>query len=112
VSGVDSRACGYRRSAKEIEFKNILFATDFGIGAEREAEYAFSFAQEHQANVTLLHVVAHADDYSEEGLSLKAHAITSELAELVPIGGEVWCKPEFRMRLATQWKRFCVWREK
>jgi nucleotide-binding universal stress UspA family protein len=97
---------------KEIEFKNIVFATDFGIGAEREAEYAFSFAREHQANVTLLHVVAHADDYSEEGLALKAHAITRELAELVPIGGEVWCKPEFRMRLGDPVEEIlCVARE-
>ncbi len=84
---------------KEIAFKNILFATDFGIGAEREAEYAFSFAQEYQANLTLLHVVQHADDYSEEGLALKRDAVTRELGELVPIGGEVWCKPEFRMKL-------------
>jgi nucleotide-binding universal stress UspA family protein len=84
---------------KEIEFKNILFATDFGLGAEREAAYAFSFAQEHQANLTLLHVVTHADDYSEAGLALKRDAISRELAELAPIGGEVWCKPEFRMRL-------------
>jgi nucleotide-binding universal stress UspA family protein len=84
---------------QEIEFKNILFATDFGIGAEREAAYAFSFAQENQANLTLLHVVRHADDYSEQGLALKREAITHELAELVPVGGEIWCKPEFRMRL-------------
>jgi nucleotide-binding universal stress UspA family protein len=84
---------------REVEFKNILFATDFGLGAEREAAYAFSFAQEHQANLTLLHVVTHADDYSEHGLGLKREAITHELAELVPVGGEIWCMPEFRMRL-------------
>jgi nucleotide-binding universal stress UspA family protein len=84
---------------REMEFKNILFATDFGVGAEREAAYAFSFAQEHQANLTLLHVVRHADDYSEQGLALKRDAITHELAELVPVGGEVWCKADFRMRL-------------
>lgn len=84
---------------REVEFKNILFATDFGLGAERESTYAFSFAQEHQANLTLLHVVRHAEDYSEQGLALKREAIIHELAELVPAGGEVWCKPEFRMRL-------------
>lgn len=84
---------------REVEFKNILFATDFGLGAEREAAYAFSFAQENQANLTLLHVVKHADDYSEQGLALKQKAIVHELAELVPSGGELWCKPEFRVRL-------------
>lgn len=84
---------------REVEFKNILFATDFGLGAEREAAYAFSFAQEHQANLTLLHVVARAEDYSEQGLALKREAVTRGLGELVPAGGEVWCKAEFRMRL-------------
>lgn len=84
---------------KEIEFKNILFATDFGLGAEREAEYAFSFAQENQANLTMLHVVRHADDYTDEGLALKRGAISHELGELAPTGSEVWCKVEMRMRL-------------
>jgi nucleotide-binding universal stress UspA family protein len=84
---------------REVEFKNILFATNFGLGAEREASYAFSFAEEHQANLTLLHVVARAEDYSEEGLALKREAVARELGELVPAGGELWCKTEFRMRL-------------
>lgn len=84
---------------KEAQFKNILFATDFGLGVEREAAFAFSLAQEHEANLTLLHVVPHAEDYTGEGLSLKREAIFQELAELVPPGSELWCKPEFRMRL-------------
>ncbi|MGB8459412.1 MAG: universal stress protein [Candidatus Acidiferrum sp.] len=84
---------------REVEFKNILFATEFGLGAEREAAYAFSFAQEHQANLTMLHVVRHAEDYSEEGLALKKEAVTHELGELVPPGAELWCQPELRMRL-------------
>jgi nucleotide-binding universal stress UspA family protein len=83
----------------EVDFKNILFATDFGLGAEREASYAFSFAQEHQSNLTMLHVVQHSEDYSEQGLALKRDAIVRELGELVPSGAELWCKPEFRMRL-------------
>ena len=82
-----------------MDFKNILFATDFGLGAEREAAYAFSFAQEHQANLTLLHVVARAEDYSETGLAQKGERVIRELGELVPAGGELRCKAEFRMRL-------------
>ena len=87
------------KTEREVEFKNILFATDFGIGAEREAAFAFSLAQEHGANLTMLHVVSHAKDYSQDGLALKRDAIVHELAELVPTGSEFWCKPEFRMRL-------------
>jgi len=82
---------------KDAQLKNILFATDFGTGAERQAAYAFSFAQEHQANVTLLHVVSRVEDYSEPGLALKTEAISRELAELIPPGSELWCKPAVRM---------------
>ncbi|HYL64262.1 MAG TPA: universal stress protein [Candidatus Methylomirabilis sp.] len=84
---------------KEGEFKHILFATDFGIGAEREAAYAFSLAQEHEANVTLLHVVSRVEDYSEPGLAMKTEAISHQLAELVPPGSELWCKPQVRMQI-------------
>lgn len=84
---------------KEVDFKNILFATDFGTSAEREAAHAFSFAQEHQAKLTMLHVVMRADDYSQEGLTLKREAIFHELGELAPVDSEVWCEPQYRMKL-------------
>src|SRR5215470_3907431 len=44
-----------------IELKNILFATAFGTGAERQAAYAFSLAQQHRSRLTLLHVQQHPD---------------------------------------------------
>ncbi len=81
----------------EPVFKHILFATEFGLGAEREAAYAFSLGQEHEAMVTLLHVVSHVEDYSEAGMASKTEAIKHQLQELVPSGGEVWCETQFRM---------------
>jgi nucleotide-binding universal stress UspA family protein len=45
----------------ELEFKNILFATDFGKSAECEAEYAFSLAQEHHSRLRLVHVFQHPE---------------------------------------------------
>lgn len=84
---------------KEVEFKNILFATDFGLAAEREAAYAFSLAQEHGAKVTLLHVVARVEDYSEPGLATRTDATERQLAELVPPGSEAWCKTEMRIAI-------------
>jgi nucleotide-binding universal stress UspA family protein len=83
----------------DVVFKHILFATDFGLGAEREAAYAFSIAQEHDATVTLLHVARHLDDYSDVGVTLKKEAITHELQELVPSGAEAWCQIQFRMAI-------------
>ena len=83
----------------EREFKNILFATDFGLGAEREAAFAFSLGQEHDATVTLLYVVRHMEDYSEDGMALKREAIRNQLRELVPEHGDVWCQTQLRMRV-------------
>src|SRR5579864_1404925 len=48
--------------AREVELKNILFATDFGHGAEKAAAHAFSLAQEHGAKLTMLHVIQEATD--------------------------------------------------
>jgi nucleotide-binding universal stress UspA family protein len=84
---------------KEVEFKNILFATDFGLAAEQEAAYAFSLAQEHRAKVTLLHVVARVEDYSEPGLATRTDATEKQLAELVPPGSEAWCETEVRIAI-------------
>ena len=50
----------HREPLYEIELKNILFATAFGPGAERQAAYAFSLAQQHRSRITLLHVEEHA----------------------------------------------------
>jgi len=81
----------------DIAFKHILFATDFGLGSDREAAYAFSLGQEHEATVTLLHILRHLDDYSEDGLTLRRDAVKHQLQDLVPSGAEVWCRTQFRM---------------
>lgn len=80
-----------------VVFKHILFPTEFGPGCEREAAYAFSIGQEHDATVTLLHVVHHLEDYSDEGLTLKREEIKRRLQELVPGGAETWCRAELRL---------------
>lgn len=85
------------RVQPDVVFKQVLFATDFGAGCEREAAYAFSLGQEHDAAVTLLHVVHHLDDYSDEGLTLKRELVKSQLQNLVPGGAEAWCETKFRL---------------
>jgi nucleotide-binding universal stress UspA family protein len=84
---------------KEEEFKNILFATNFGPGAEREAAYAFSLAQENGARLTLLNVVPYVEEYSTEAVTNKRQRVVRELHELVPSEAELWCKPEFLMAI-------------
>ena len=72
-----------------VVFKHILFPCDFGVGCEREAAYAFSIGQEHDATVTLLHVVHHLEDYSDEGLTLKREEVKRRLEDLAPVGDRV-----------------------
>ena len=72
-----------------VEFKNILLATESGVGAEPQAAYAFALAQEHRSRITLLHV-AERDDDSE--------MIVQQLKRLVPSGVDLHCLPLFRIQ--------------
>ena len=71
-----------------INLKNILFATAFGKGAERQAEYAFSLAQEHHSRITLLHVQQQPD---------QEQPIIDQLQELLPSSTDFKCLPLFRV---------------
>jgi nucleotide-binding universal stress UspA family protein len=72
----------------EVELKNILFATAFGLGAERQADYAFSLARQHRSRITLLHVEQRLDE--EE-------VIVRQLQELIPSASELHCLPLVRV---------------
>ncbi|HYY73055.1 MAG TPA: universal stress protein [Candidatus Bathyarchaeia archaeon] len=82
--------------AREVELKSILFATDFGHGAEKAAAHAFSLAQEHGARLTMLHVIQEATAFTEESVRQQREAAVHRLEKLAPEGAENWCKPVFR----------------
>jgi nucleotide-binding universal stress UspA family protein len=82
--------------ASEVDLKNILFATDFGPGAEKAAAHAFSLAQEHGARLTMLHVIQEATAFTEESVRRQREFAVDRLEQLVPAGVENWCKPEFK----------------
>jgi nucleotide-binding universal stress UspA family protein len=71
-----------------VELKNILFATAFGPGAERQAAYAFSLAQEHRSRITLFHVEQRPDEEQE---------IVNRLQKLIPSVTDLHCLPLFRV---------------
>ncbi|HYL67694.1 MAG TPA: universal stress protein [Candidatus Limnocylindria bacterium] len=93
----------------EVEFRNILFATDFGPGAEREAAFAFSLAQEHRARLTLLNVAPYAEDYSEQAVARKREAVTKQLRELLPTVPEFYCSPEYVMVIGDPVEEILRW---
>ena len=86
---------------KEIELSHILFATDFGPGAEKAAAYAFSLAQEHNASLTLLHVIEGTTAYTEEAVARQREINIVRMKKLMPAGTENWCKPEFRVTFGS-----------
>ena len=86
---------------REIELKSILFATDFGPGAEKAAAHAFSLAQEHDARLTLLHVIESAAAYTEESVARQREINVVRMKQLMPDGSENWCKPEFRVTFGS-----------
>jgi nucleotide-binding universal stress UspA family protein len=88
-------------SEKEIELSHILFATDFGPGADRAAAHAFSLAQEHNAHLTLLHVIESAAAYTEESVARQREINVTRMKQLMPSGSENWCKPEFRVTFGS-----------
>jgi nucleotide-binding universal stress UspA family protein len=86
---------------KEIDLKHILFATDFGPGAQKAAAHAFSLAQEHNATLTLLHVIESAAAYTEESVARQREINSVRMRQLMPDGTEDWCKPEFRVTFGS-----------
>jgi nucleotide-binding universal stress UspA family protein len=82
---------------RRLEMKEILYATDFSPESLSALPYAVSFAQEHEARLTILHVIGqpevgelvHAENYVESTLR--------RLRELVPSEAKAWCEPSTRV---------------
>ena len=77
-----------------VELHNILYATNFSQDSIVAAPYAISLAQEHQAQLALLHVLhlAQASDMKDPQNS--AASLLHRLHALVPPEAELWCHPK------------------
>ncbi len=78
---------------QEVELKRILFATDFTANGERAAAYALSLAQEHQAELTLLHVIENGDGVSSSNVAALRAMFLQRLEAIVPPQARSWCTP-------------------
>ncbi len=80
---------------RDSEFTEILFATDFSPESNAAASYAISLAQEFQAHLTLLHVVANAkpSELVRPGDLVKCSE--QILRKLVSPEATLWCEPNF-----------------
>lgn len=85
---------GPRSDAVRANIREILFATDFASEAPAAA-HALSFAQEFQARLTLLHVVAEPKPGELVSWSDVRESSKRLLCKLVPDEAEAWSKPEY-----------------
>ena len=77
------------------EVSEIVYATDFGPGSTAGASYAVSLAQEFQARLTLLHVIAEPKTGELVHPSELVASSEHRLRKLVPPEAELWCEPRF-----------------
>ena len=86
-----------KQAPREVDLNDILYATDFGPGAARAAQYAFSLAQEHGAHLTVLHVVEETKAHTREGEERLRKLNVARMKQFKPAESENWCKVEFRV---------------
>lgn len=84
-----------------VHIHKILFCSDFSPSSLHALPYALSFAQEYEAELTLLHVLEHPP---EEHSELKIEEIRKELAAEITPDALAWCtvKPLVRVGKAYE----------
>jgi nucleotide-binding universal stress UspA family protein len=83
---------------REAKFRKIVYATDFGDGAPAAAAYAVALAQEHQAHLTLLHVIEHPKVGELVRPQELEEAALDRLRALATGEAELWCEPKAMVR--------------
>ena len=83
-----------RQQKSVAEFNQILLATDFGEESVAAAPYAISLAQQHQAQLSLLHVLERPQVGTVD-LESNSDFLVRRLQELVPKDAELACHPEY-----------------
>lgn len=76
-----------------LKIKEILYATDMTPESAAAARYAISLAQENQARLTILNVLAEPKAGELVDPERYTASTLRQLQELVPPGAEVWCQP-------------------
>ena len=94
-----------------VEFKRILFATDFGAAANKAFPYALSLAEDHRAKLVLLHMVPliavtdlgpaaygppsyFAEEYATRQQTAREESIR-KLKKLLPSNADLVAEPEY-----------------
>jgi nucleotide-binding universal stress UspA family protein len=79
---------------EDLEFKRVLFATDFGPEAHAALRYALSIAEEFEAELTIVHVhkIPLEPLDSPEVMRIEAE---KAIGALIPESAKEWCRPQY-----------------
>ena len=83
------------------QFSEIVYATDFSTQSVAAASYALSIAQEFQAHLTLVHVIADDKPGDLVRSAELVNAAEHRLRDLLPPEAELWCEPRFIVKLGS-----------
>jgi len=92
------------KSNGEIQFQRIVFATNFGEESLAALPYALSLAEEHQAELIVLHVVEQPAAGILDVEKVKS-SIKERLQKFVPPEAESWCHVKCLVEFSHQFAR-------
>jgi nucleotide-binding universal stress UspA family protein len=84
-------------SEQRLGMKRILFATDFTPESLNAMPYAVSLAQEHEARLTILHVIGDPEVGKLVDPEEYAESMLRELREMLPSETDLRCEPNARV---------------
>ena len=93
-----------KKSESQIQFRRILFATNFGKESLAALPYALSFAEEDQSELVLLHIVGQPGAGITNAEEVKA-SLAARLEALVPPEAQPWCRPVCAVEFGHQFAR-------
>ena len=83
---------------RRLEMKEILYATDFSPGSLGALPFAVSLAQEHQARLTILHVIGEPRVGDLVNPEHYVESTLRQLRQLVPAEADRWCETGFTVQ--------------
>jgi nucleotide-binding universal stress UspA family protein len=94
-----------RRETVPPGVRRILLTTDFSEGTSEAFAYAFSIAQECQAQITLLHVIGDIGaDTSQHYRDILIKEMCQQLENLIPDEARIWCDVRTRVETGLPFK--------
>lgn len=102
-------------SSDEVKIRRVLVATDFSNDSELALQYGLSFAQEHQAELHLMHALPVALSPALAGMPVGIESdfqrAARQLQHTVPDEAHLWCKVVQTVRAGQPYREILAYAE-